>query len=75
MDTVLPFGLWSAPKIFSAVADAAQWVLVQRMEKSNSLHYLDDFILVSRQPKEAKAARQVLESTFRDLGIPLEPYS
>ena len=73
VDTVLPFGLWSAPKIFSAVADAAQWVLVQWMEKSDLLHYLDDFILVSRQPKEAKAARQVLESTFQDLGIPLEP--
>lgn len=27
--TVLPFGLRSAPKIFSAVADAVQWILVK----------------------------------------------
>lgn len=29
IDSVLPFGLRSAPKIFSAVADAAQWILAQ----------------------------------------------
>ena len=30
LDTALPFGLRSAPKIFTAVADAAQWILQQR---------------------------------------------
>ena len=29
-DMALPFGLRSAPKIFSAVADALQWILVQK---------------------------------------------
>ena len=27
VDTVLPFGLRSAPKIFTAIADAVQWIL------------------------------------------------
>ena len=45
VDKVLPFGLWSAPLIFSAIADAAQWILHQSGVKS-SLHYLDDYVLV-----------------------------
>ena len=45
MDTVLPFGLRSAPKIFNAVADALNWAC-QREGVRNSLHYLDDFLLI-----------------------------
>ena len=29
IDTVVPFGLRSAPKVFSAVADAVEWVPLQ----------------------------------------------
>lgn len=43
VDTVLPFGLRSAPKIFSAMADALQWILVQG-GVSICIHYLDDFL-------------------------------
>ena len=42
-DTVLPFGLRSAPKIFSAVADALLWNMHQN-GISYALHYLDDFL-------------------------------
>ena len=45
VDKVLPFGLRSAPKIFSAVADAQQWLMMQ--QKLDVLHYLDDFLVVS----------------------------
>ena len=45
IDTVLPFGLRSAPKIFSAVADALEWILTQQ-GVSHSIHYLDDFFTV-----------------------------
>ena len=44
LDTCLPFGLRSAPKIFTAcaVADAVEWI--QRKEGVNFvIHYLDDF--------------------------------
>ncbi len=30
VETVLPFGLRSAPKIFNALADALEWILVAR---------------------------------------------
>ena len=41
VDRALPFGLRSAPKIFSAVADALSWVLHQ-LGIEHHLHYLDD---------------------------------
>ena len=45
VDSVLPFGLRSAPIIFTAVADALQWVLESK-GVSHILHYLDDFLLL-----------------------------
>ena len=71
-DTVLPFGLRSAPKIFSAVADAAQWILVHKGVE-HILHYLDDYIMVSNSRESAEVMKQTLVSTFSSLGIPLEP--
>ena len=46
IDRRLPFGLRSAPKIFSAVADALQWILSTK-GITHSLHYLDDYIMVT----------------------------
>ena len=43
IDSGLPFGLRSAPTIFSAVADAVEWMGLQ-VGISNLLHYLDDFL-------------------------------
>ena len=71
IDSALAFGLRSAPKFFSAVADAVQWIL-QSKGISNSLHYLDDFILVARQEDEATSQKKKLVSLFEELGIPLE---
>ena len=42
-DGMLPFGLRSAPKIFTAVADALEWILRERGVAFVD-HYLDDFI-------------------------------
>ena len=72
LDKFLPFGLRSAPKIFSAVADAAQWILLHNGVKL-SLHYLDDFIMVEGDLVAAEEARELLCSTFEKLGLPLEP--
>ena len=52
MDKVLPFGLRSAPKIFSALADALQWILYQK-GITNGLHYLDDYVLVAKDLQSA----------------------
>ena len=40
VDTVLPFGLRSVPKIFNSIADALQWIT----RTCDLEHFLDDFI-------------------------------
>ena len=45
VDTVLPFGLRSAPKIFNAIADALEWILSSE-GVTDLLHYLDDFLFL-----------------------------
>ena len=70
-DRALPSGLRSALKIFSAVADALHWILVQK-GVNNLLHYLDDFIFVAESLDEAKKNMQILVTTFASLGVPLE---
>ena len=47
VDKVLPFWLRSAPKIFTALVDALQWILHHNGIKKR-LHYLDNCILVAK---------------------------
>jgi hypothetical protein len=71
IDTALPFGLWSAPKIFSAFADALAWIL-QARGVAWQLHYLDDFLLMG--PPGHAACATALETaldTCRQLGVPV----
>ena len=73
IDTVLPFGLRSAPKIFSAVADALEWILQQYYGVSFILHYLDDFLTMGKAgtPECQKNLDLIIEiCTF--LGLPLK---
>ena len=71
MDAALPFGLRSAPKIFTCVADALEWRL--RLEGLQQVyHYLDDFLIVaqsdsSRCREDLQKLRQVLDR----LGVPI----
>ena len=55
VDAVLPFGLRSAPKVFTALADALEWV-IKREGVQKLFHYLDHFLIVappaSRQCEE-----------------------
>jgi len=71
IDRMLPFGLRSAPKIFSAVADGLQWIMVQK-GITHLLHYLDDFILVADSVDQAMSQKSTLISNFHRLGVPLE---
>ena len=45
VDRALPFGLRSAPKIFSAVADMMVWALYNAGIE-HLIHYLDDFLFL-----------------------------
>ena len=47
IDTVLPFGLRSAPKIFTALADALQWTICKQAATWVA-HYLDFFFWESK---------------------------
>ena len=61
LDAALPFGLHSAPKIFSAVADGLLWILHSK-GWDQSLYYLDDFLLLGppASPKCAEALHSFL---------------
>ena len=68
VDTALPFGLSSAPKIFSAVADALLWVMLLKGVKW-ALHYLDDFLLFGRPHlQECQSALDIGLQTCSELG-------
>ena len=58
VDTCLPFGLCSAPKLFNAIADALEWILVNQGGKIVDfvIHYLDDFLFGGR-PKSDSCGR------------------
>ena len=47
VDKALPFGLRSAPKIFSAMADGLMWIMGNHGVEWG-LHYLDDYLFVGR---------------------------
>ena len=71
IDTCLPFGLRSAPKIFTAIADAVEWIL-QREGASGIMHYLDDFLVVGApNPSECAATLTTLLRVFDRLGLPV----
>ena len=71
VDGMLPFGLRSAPIIFTAVADAMEWMFRQR-GVSMIDHYLDDFIIVG--PPKSSVCGHALDPLLgmcKDLGVPL----
>jgi hypothetical protein len=67
VDRALPFGLRSAPKIFTAVADAAAWVL-HGAGVHLQVHYLDDFLFVA-SPGSGAAVLHTVLATFSRLGL------
>ena len=72
-DRALPFGLRSAPKIFTAVADALAWAMFARGVR-NFLHYLDDFFFCA--PPSSPACAQAMETVVplcAELGLPVAP--
>ena len=74
IDISLPFGLRSTPIIFTALADALQWVIEQR-GTSHVAQYLDDFVTVGT-PNAGKCYinQQIICRTCQELGIPLAPH-
>ena len=71
VDTTLPFGLRSAPKLFSAVADAVEWI-VRDQGVHFVIHYLDDFLVMGAPSSdECATALKTLLTVFGRLGLPV----
>ena len=70
---VLPFGLRSAPLLFTTLADAAEWVIRQKGGQ-HIWHYVDEFILAG-EPHSTQCASSMASAlqAFHELGIPIEP--
>ena len=67
VDTALPFGSRSTPKLFNAVANALEWCV--KSEGAGSMcHYLDDFITIGRAgTRECEVNVTVLHNTCKQL--------
>ena len=73
VDTCLPFGLWSAPKIFTALADPLEWC-TKEQGLTHLFHYLDDYITMGgAESEEYKAHMVTLLATCNRQGVPIAP--
>ena len=64
INTALPFGLQSALKIFTAVADAAEWIVCQH-GVNFIIHYLDDYLIIGApNSDECQKALEILLDVF-----------
>ena len=71
IDTCLPFGLRSAPKLFNVLADLLSWMLTQK-GISPLFRYLDDFLLLGPPGSSACANNLAsIKEVCSTLGIPL----
>ena len=71
VDTALPFGLHSAPKIFTAMADGLLWIMASNRVES-ALHYLDDFLFFGPPgTADCEGALRLALSLCQRLGVPV----
>ena len=72
-DRALPFGLHSAPKLFTTVADDLAWPMLCR-GLANFLHYLDCFFFCD--PLGSSTCARAMEEAIPlcgQLGLPVAP--
>ena len=72
VDGALPFGLRSAPLLFTALGDAIQWV-AEAKGVSWLGHYIDDFVTVG-EPNSGTCSENldILKGVCKAAGMPLE---
>ena len=74
VDLSQPFGLLSAPFIFSSIADLLEWILKHNYGLNFLLHYLDDFPTMG--PPNLPICQNNIDTCvclFGEWGIPLHP--
>ena len=72
-DTQLPFGLRSAPFLFTCFANTISWILTYCYKIRNIEHYLDDYILSAKSFRKCKEMMEIMICACRELGVPLAP--
>ena len=71
LDSVLPFGLQSAPKIFTAITNGLLWIMINQGIHS-VLHYLDDYLFMGKAgTSECADALQLAMSHGERLRVPV----
>ena len=71
IDTCLPFGLSSAPKLFNILADLLQRI-TQQHGICHIMHYLDDFLLLGPPVlNECHTNPNIIVKCCKTLGVPL----
>ena len=70
IDTVLPFGLRSAPFLFNQVATALEWILHSHGIET-ILHYLDDFLIIAFSTALCGTQLNLATTICQLLGVPL----
>ncbi len=73
IDAMLPFGLRSAPKIFTAIADALEWIIRRRAVRF-VWHYIDDFIFCGPRRLQCAYALDTALSACHELGVPISSH-
>ena len=72
VDVRLSFGSRSSPGIFNDFADLICWILQYVKDLPNTIHYSDDFFLVSNSNwQEASTDLHRLRHTFKEINMPL----
>ena len=72
VDGSLPFGLRSAPLLFTAVRDVIEWISMQRGAVWLR-HYINDFVAVGwKGTDQCERAMAVFKETCQRLGMPLD---
>ena len=72
VDGTLPFGLRSAPLLFTALGDAIEWIATKRGAVWLR-HYIDDFVAVGQSgTDQCERTMAVFKETCLRLGMPLD---
>ena len=70
VDAALPFGLHSAPKVFTSIADSLEWML-RNQGLQHVFHYLDFLMVSPPQPGHGHENLWKLLQLFSRLGVPV----
>jgi hypothetical protein len=70
-DIVMQFGITSATAIFEWYSSAAQYIAERSCAIKHMVHYVDDFMLLSKGAAAAKLALDSVIKLFEELGIPI----